>query len=138
MISLMRGSRADSASATVLRPNVLDVPAVGNLLVVRRAGVPRPLGFVRRRARRDGNSSQQQTTVRRTDLPFCWGSAEIVPQNKATRLFDTPGGSEMFERYTESARRVLFFARYEASQIGTTEITTEHLLFGLIREGKGT
>ena len=43
----------------------------------------------------------------------------------------------MFERYTERARRVLFFARYEASQIGSISIETEHLLLGLIREGKG-
>ncbi|HKT80977.1 MAG TPA: ATP-dependent Clp protease ATP-binding subunit [Vicinamibacterales bacterium] len=43
----------------------------------------------------------------------------------------------MFERYTERARRVLFFARYEASQLGSGQIETEHLLLGLIREGKG-
>src|SRR6187399_2876133 len=43
----------------------------------------------------------------------------------------------MFERYTERARRVLFFARYEATQLGSTLIETEHLLLGLIREGKG-
>ena len=43
----------------------------------------------------------------------------------------------MFERYTERARRVLFFARYEASQLGSITIETEHLLLGLIREGKG-
>jgi ATP-dependent Clp protease ATP-binding subunit ClpC len=43
----------------------------------------------------------------------------------------------MFERYTERARRVLFFARYEASQLGSVSIETEHLLLGLIREGKG-
>ena len=43
----------------------------------------------------------------------------------------------MFERYTERARRVLFFARYEASQLGSSSIETEHLLLGLIREGKG-
>ncbi len=43
----------------------------------------------------------------------------------------------MFERYTERARRVLFFARYEASQLGSLTIETEHLLLGLIREGKG-
>ncbi len=43
----------------------------------------------------------------------------------------------MFERYTERARRVLFFARYEASQLGNITIETEHLLLGLIREGKG-
>jgi len=43
----------------------------------------------------------------------------------------------MFERYTERARRVLFFSRYEASQLGSVSIETEHLLLGLIREGKG-
>ena len=43
----------------------------------------------------------------------------------------------MFELYTERARRVLFFARYEASQLGSISIETGHLLLGLIREGKG-
>ncbi len=42
----------------------------------------------------------------------------------------------MFERYTERARRVLFFARYEASQMGSRNIAPEHLLLGLIREGE--
>jgi ATP-dependent Clp protease ATP-binding subunit ClpC len=40
----------------------------------------------------------------------------------------------MFERYTEKARRVVFFARYEASQFGSPYIETEHLLLGLLRE----
>jgi ATP-dependent Clp protease ATP-binding subunit ClpC len=43
----------------------------------------------------------------------------------------------MFERYTEKARRVIFFARYEASQYGSPSIETEHLLLGLMREDKG-
>lgn len=43
----------------------------------------------------------------------------------------------MFERYTEDARRALFFARYEASQLGVRSIETEHLLLGLLREAKG-
>jgi quinol monooxygenase YgiN len=43
----------------------------------------------------------------------------------------------MFERYTERARRVLFFARYEASQLGSTAIQSEHLLLGLLRDGQG-
>jgi ATP-dependent Clp protease ATP-binding subunit ClpC len=43
----------------------------------------------------------------------------------------------MFERFTESARRVLFFARYEVSQLGATSIEPEHVLLGLIRENKG-
>ena len=42
----------------------------------------------------------------------------------------------MFERYTEKARRVIFFARYEASQFGNPCIETEHLLLGLLREDK--
>ena len=42
----------------------------------------------------------------------------------------------MFERYTEKARRVIFFARYEASEFGSPSIETEHLLLGLLREDK--
>ena len=40
----------------------------------------------------------------------------------------------MFERYTEKARRVIFFARYEASQFGASAIEPEHILLGLLRE----
>jgi hypothetical protein len=40
----------------------------------------------------------------------------------------------MFERYTEKARRAIFFARYEASQFGSQFIETEHLLLGVLRE----
>jgi len=42
----------------------------------------------------------------------------------------------MFERYTEKARRTVFFARYEASQYGSPYIETEHLLLGLLRDDK--
>jgi hypothetical protein len=42
----------------------------------------------------------------------------------------------MFERYTEKARRVIFFSRYEASQFGSPAIGPEHLLLGLLREDK--
>ena len=42
----------------------------------------------------------------------------------------------MFERYTEKARRVIFFGRYEASQFGASAIEPEHLLLGLMREDK--
>ena len=40
----------------------------------------------------------------------------------------------MFERYTERARRTIFFARYEASQFGSPYIEAEYLLLGLLRE----
>src|SRR5262245_15026975 len=42
----------------------------------------------------------------------------------------------MFERYTERARRSIFFARYEAGQFGSACIESEHLLLGLLREDK--
>jgi|SRR6516164_8759136 hypothetical protein len=42
----------------------------------------------------------------------------------------------MFERYTEKARRTIFFAGYEASQFGSPYIEAEHLLLGLLREDK--
>jgi ATP-dependent Clp protease ATP-binding subunit ClpC len=42
----------------------------------------------------------------------------------------------MFERYTEKARRVIFFARYEANQFGASQIEAEHVLLGLLREDK--
>src|SRR5437773_4260968 len=44
--------------------------------------------------------------------------------------------TEMFERYTETARRAIFFARYEASQFGADAIEPEHLLLGAFREDK--
>jgi ATP-dependent Clp protease ATP-binding subunit ClpC len=40
----------------------------------------------------------------------------------------------VFENYTESARRAIFFARYEASVFGATQIELPHLLLGVFRE----
>jgi hypothetical protein len=42
----------------------------------------------------------------------------------------------MFERYTERARRSIFFARYEASQFGSDHIEPEHFLLGILREDR--
>jgi ATP-dependent Clp protease ATP-binding subunit ClpC len=38
----------------------------------------------------------------------------------------------MFERFNEDARRALFFAHYEARQLGSISVETEHLLLRLI------
>jgi len=43
----------------------------------------------------------------------------------------------MFERYTEQARRSVFFARYTAGHQRAAYITAAHLLIGLSWEGKG-
>src|SRR5262249_30252112 len=45
--------------------------------------------------------------------------------------------SFMFERFTERARRVVFFARYEAGLEGGPAITGDHLLLGLLQENDG-
>jgi ATP-dependent Clp protease ATP-binding subunit ClpC len=39
----------------------------------------------------------------------------------------------VFERYSEKARRIIFFGRYEASQFGSREILPEHILLGIVR-----
>jgi ATP-dependent Clp protease ATP-binding subunit ClpC len=44
----------------------------------------------------------------------------------------------MFEKYNEKARRALFFARYEASKLGSRVIESEHVLLGILREGEDT
>ena len=42
----------------------------------------------------------------------------------------------MVERFTEPARRTIFFARYEAAQCGSVRIEPHHVLLALLREGK--
>jgi Clp amino terminal domain, pathogenicity island component len=80
---------------------------------------------------------------------FCCSAAvthwiEALPTGHRT-LSIAPGGGEdidssfgifMFERFIEKARRTIFFARYEASNYGSSYIETEHLLLGLLREDR--
>jgi len=43
----------------------------------------------------------------------------------------------MFERFTDEARRALFFARFEVSELGGPAIETEHFLLGILRADQG-
>lgn len=43
----------------------------------------------------------------------------------------------MFERFTDRARRVTVLAQEEAKMLNHNYVGTEHILLGLIREGKG-
>jgi uncharacterized protein (TIGR03435 family) len=43
----------------------------------------------------------------------------------------------MFDRFTLRADQVLFYARSEVSQLGSNAIEPEHILLGLLDEGKG-
>jgi ATP-dependent Clp protease ATP-binding subunit ClpA len=44
------------------------------------------------------------------------------------------GRRTMWQRFTERARRVVFFAQEEAGRLGENYVSTEHLLLGLVRE----
>ncbi len=44
----------------------------------------------------------------------------------------------MWQRFTERARRVIFFAQEEAARLGENFVTTEHMLLGLVREDNST
>jgi Clp amino terminal domain, pathogenicity island component len=47
------------------------------------------------------------------------------------------GGGEMFERFTDRARRVVVLAQEEARRLNHNYIGTEHILLGLTHEGEG-
>ena len=43
----------------------------------------------------------------------------------------------MFNRFTSRALQVLFYARFQVSKLGSSAIEPEHILLGLLDEGKG-
>lgn len=45
---------------------------------------------------------------------------------------------ELFEKFTDRARRVVVLSQEEARALDHHHIGTEHLLLGLVREGAGT
>ena len=47
------------------------------------------------------------------------------------------GGADMFDRFTDRARRVMVLAQEEARMLNHDYIGTEHILLGLIHEGEG-
>src|SRR4051794_12214369 len=59
------------------------------------------------------------------------GMATLVAQSHLS------GGSSLFERFTDRARRVVVLAQEEARLLNHNYIGTEHILLGLIHEGEG-
>jgi hypothetical protein len=63
-----------------------------------------------------------------------------VPQEDAFLgwpCWQSLGGDEVFERFTDRARRVIVLAQEEARMLSHDYIGTEHILLGLIHEGEG-
>ena len=48
----------------------------------------------------------------------------------------SPGG--LFDRFTDAAKRTLFFSRFEASSLGRLIIGPEHVLLGVVRGAAGS
>jgi len=48
-----------------------------------------------------------------------------------------PTGDDMFERFTDRARKVMALANQEAQRFNHEYIGTEHILLGLVKEGSG-
>ena len=44
----------------------------------------------------------------------------------------------MWQRFSENARKVVFYAQEEAQKYGEGYVSTEHLLLGLLREPDNT
>src|SRR5262245_65483349 len=53
------------------------------------------------------------------------------------RLLVAARSDEMFERFTDRARRVVILAQEEARMLNRNYIDTEHILVGLMHEGEG-
>ena len=49
----------------------------------------------------------------------------------------SPSAAPLFPRFTEAAKRALFFSRYEAASLGRLVIAPEHVLLGVIRGAGG-
>jgi ATP-dependent Clp protease ATP-binding subunit ClpA len=54
-----------------------------------------------------------------------------------TQVDGKKGGPDMFERFSDRARRVVVLAQEEARMLNHDYIGTEHMLLGLLREGEG-
>jgi ATP-dependent Clp protease ATP-binding subunit ClpA len=49
-------------------------------------------------------------------------------------MHSTQKGQAVWQRFTERARRVVYYAQEEAAHLGESFVSTEHLLLGLVRE----
>lgn len=61
----------------------------------------------------------------------------LVPMARAARGGGAWDAGEVFERFTDRARRVLVLAQEEARLLNHSFLGTEHILLGLIHEGEG-
>lgn len=102
-----------------------------------------------REHRADATLSEAQHAVAREHGFASWpklkAHLEAVPEGDGAGGGRDVGGAAagadaprpLFPRFTEAARRALFFSRYEAASAGRLRIEPEHTLLGLIRAASG-
>ena len=105
-----------------------------------------------REQRADATLADAQHTVAReygfASWPKLKAHLEALPQSADdgagrngggdTTLGDVAPQPPLFPRFTEAARRALFFSRYEAASAGCLRIAPEHVLLGVIRAAGGS
>ena len=64
------------------------------------------------------------------------GAERDDPSRNASRAPEVKK-SEMWQRFTEQARKVVFYAQEETQKFGEGYVSTEHLSLGLVRESDG-
>ena len=74
-----------------------------------------------------------------------WPKLKAHVESGFSRISEAPSSppaassstAPLFPRFTEAAKRTLFFSRYEAVSLGRLEIAPEHVLLGVIRGAGG-
>src|SRR4051794_34905473 len=97
-----------------------------------RATFPGPTAPSRRRsggAIYSGATGAQRADERRVST--------VPPGTEHSRPSRSEEKQQMFERFTDRARRVVVLAQEEARMLNHNYIGTEHILLGLIHEGEG-
>jgi hypothetical protein len=69
-------------------------------------------------------AAEDPANIAASPLVATWFAAEF-PANR---------GDDMWQRFTERARRVVFYAQEEAARWGENYVGTEHMLLGMVRE----
>ena len=81
-------------------------------------------------------SNQDSANLLLHNYRLAGSTQSVVVATIGSKMFERQ--TEMFERFSGRARRVLFYARYEVSKLGSSSLENEHVLLGLIRIGSGT
>ena len=88
------------------------------------------LGVELERTRREALEFQDRDSAAEAKPP----GTGAAPDETETGAAEKEGKAPMWQRFTERARRVVFFAQEEAGKLGENYVSTEHLLLGLVRE----